>query len=213
MKNFLRKLHLDNLQLERQQFKNGLNEWKKIDTVKLTDDNAVPFHLHIGMRTIKTVVAVFICGIIGWAVGQQPLFSMFAAILCVQNKTDDTIKSAFNRIIGTLVGGFYSVTLVYLCWVLGISEDSFLYYTLISFTLIPVIITTLYIRKPTTTSLSCIVLVAITLSEFHDLNPLFTAIWRMIDTLIGIMVILCIEVSFPYKPKEVSTSVNRISEK
>lgn len=202
MHNFWRKIHLDNLNLERQQLKNAHNEWKNVKDLDLSDHVSVPFHLHIGMRTVKTMLGVFLSGVVGWFTHQPPLFSMFACILCMQNKTNDTLKSAYNRALGTLVGGFYAMILVYSSWILSIPVDSFLYYTLISLFIFPVISTTLFIRKPTTSALSCIVFVAITLSEFTDLNPLLTALWRMVDTLIGIGIVMLLEFIFPYFPNK-----------
>lgn len=203
MKHSWKKIHLENLNLERQQLKNAHNEWKNVKELDLSDHVSVPFHLHIGMRTVKTMLGVFLSGLVGWFTHQPPLFSMFACILCMQNKTNDTLKSAFNRALGTLVGGIYAMILVYFCWTVGIPLDSLLYYTLISLTIFPVISTTLFLRKPTTSALSCIVLVAITLSEFSNLNPLLTALWRMVDTLIGIGIVVLLEFIFPYFPNKV----------
>lgn len=200
MKNFLEKLHLENLELERLHFKNAHNEWKSVEKIDLSDHYTVPFQLHIGMRTMKTMLGVFLSGLIGWFTGEPPLFSMFACILCMQNKTNDTFKSAFNRMLGTLVGGFFAMVLVFACWTLKIPQNSLLYYSLISLTIFPVISTTLFMRKPTTSALSCIVLVAITLSEFTAHNPLFTVLWRILDTLIGIAIVLFLEIIFPYSP-------------
>lgn len=213
MRKQLKKIHLENLRLEHIQVKNATEAWKYIEQVDVTDKNSVPFHMHIGMRTIKTVVAVFICGLFGGLVKQPPLFSMFAAVLCQQNKTNDTIKSAYNRMLGTIVGGFYSVTFVYTWWLLGLSTESALFYCSVSLMLLPVICTTLYIRKPTTTGLSCIVFIAISLSEFHDMNPLFSALWRTFDTLVGIAIIVLIEICFPYRPPvEESTPETKATE-
>lgn len=202
MKKRLKQMHLDNLKLEHIQLKNAQKEWKSVEKLMLADAESVPFHLHIGMRTIKTVVAVMICGVFGWAIGQPPLFSMFAAVVCVQNKTNDSILSGFNRMIGTIIGGLYSVLTVYASWIVHISQESLLFYMIVSGMLIPVIITTLYFRKPTTTSLACIVFIAISLSDFYGMNPLFAALWRTFDTCVGIFVVLCIEICFPYRPKE-----------
>lgn len=215
MKNFLKQIHLDNLNLERQQLKNAHNEWKNVKEIDLSDHVSVPFHLHIGMRTLKTMLGVFLSGFIGWIFQQPPLFSMFACILCMQNKTNDSLKSAFNRMLGTLVGGFYAIILVYTCWIVKIPLDSLLYYTLIALMIFPVISTTLFIRKPTTSALSCIVLVAITLSEFTDVNPLFIALWRMVDTLIGIGIVVLLEFIFPYFPnkEEEKVPTSQIKEK
>lgn len=206
MRKRLEKLHMDNLHLEHIQLKNAHREWKRMEKIDLSDPNAVPFHMHIGMRTVKTILAVYLCGVVGWLIGEPPIFSMFAAILCVQNKTNDTIKSAYNRMIGTIVGGSYAVMIVYASWLVKIPSDGLIYYSIISFMLLPVIFTTLFIRKPTTTALSCIVFVAVTLSEFNEMNPMVTAVWRTIDTLIGIMIILLLELIFPYRPNHTTES-------
>ena len=49
-----------------------------------------PHHFHIGMRIIKTVLAVFACSIIGWLRGEMTFFSMIAAVLCMQNYAEKT---------------------------------------------------------------------------------------------------------------------------
>ncbi len=60
---------------------------------------------HIGMRIVKTVIAVFVCGVLAWARGQSGFYSMIAAVVCVQNTAGKTIESSINRMIGTLIGG------------------------------------------------------------------------------------------------------------
>lgn len=178
------------------------NNWKIFDKIDFKDPHATPFSMYIGMRTIKTVMAVLLSGIICWSINQTPLFSMFACILCSQNNTDSTIKSAYNRVMGTIIGGIYAVIIVQITWWCNISQNSLLYYIIISLTILPVICTTLYIKKPTITALSCLVLVAVTLTEFSviDMNPLSFTIWRIINTLIGVVVLVVLELIFPYHP-------------
>ena len=64
-----------------------------------------PHHFHIGMRIIKTVIAVFVCAIIGWLRGEMTFFSMIAAVLCMQKSAEKTLSTSFNRVMGTAVGG------------------------------------------------------------------------------------------------------------
>ena len=67
----------------------------------------------IGMRIIKTVVAVFLCGLLAFLRDKSALYSMFAALFCVQKSTGKTIQSSINRVLGTLVGGVVGVLTVY----------------------------------------------------------------------------------------------------
>src|SRR5699024_5419065 len=69
------------------------------------------YHIHVGMRIIKTALAVFICGLIGWLRGEMTFFSMIAAVICIQKSTEATIKNSFNRVVGTAVGGAFGVAL------------------------------------------------------------------------------------------------------
>lgn len=200
----LKKLHLENLQQEQKYIEKLYFARMKIDHVSLKDAEAVPFQFHIGMRTIKTVLCVFLCGLISWMMNQSPLFAMFSAILCLQNKTDETIINAFNRILGTIVGGLFCVVFLFLWEFFSESYDSLLYYTVISLALIPIIATTLVMRKPTVTALSCIVFVAICLTLTDDFTPFEQAFLRTIDTLLGIVVTVFIELLFPYAPPPLS---------
>ena len=63
-----------------------------------------PHHFHIGMRIIKTVIAVFICGLLGWLRDETSFFSMIAAVLCMQKSAEKTFTTSFNRIMGTALG-------------------------------------------------------------------------------------------------------------
>ena len=44
------------------------------------------YHFHVGMRIIKTALAVLVCGLIGWIRDQDSMnfFSMIAAVICIQ---------------------------------------------------------------------------------------------------------------------------------
>lgn len=176
------------------------NDSQNEELEPLQTSNKVPFRLQVGMRTTKTVFGVFLSGLIATSIDQSPLFSMFACILCMQNQTNDSIKSAFSRMIATFIGGTYSLILIFVCLNLGIPLNSFSYYTLISFMIYFVINTALFVKRPTACATSCIVFVAITLSEFTDLNPMLTALWRVVNTLIGLGIVVMLEKIFPYHP-------------
>ena len=66
---------------------------------------APPEHrYHIGMRIVKTVTAVFLCGLLAWARSASAFYSMIAAVVCVQNSAGKTIEASVNRMVGTLIG-------------------------------------------------------------------------------------------------------------
>lgn len=180
---------------------------KKQESTKTTEitqnnHNLLNLKLHFGMRTTKTVLGVFLSGLIAAIINQSPLFSMFACILCMQNESTTSFKSAFSRMIASFIGGAYSLTLIFICLTFDIPLHGFMYYTLISVMIFLVINTALIFKRPTACATSCIVFVAITLSEFTTLNPMLTAVWRIINTLIGLSIVVLLELIFPYKPSK-----------
>ena len=76
----------------------------------------------IGMRIIKTVIAVFLGGLLALLRGKSGFYSMIAAVVCVQNSTGKTVASSINRMMGTLIGGVVGVLVVYVLDVLGILD-------------------------------------------------------------------------------------------
>lgn len=49
------------------------------------DHPLTPEHRHrVGMRIIKTVIAVFLCGLLAFLRDKSALYSMFAALFCIQ---------------------------------------------------------------------------------------------------------------------------------
>ncbi len=174
------------------------NDKDNLSLQTIQDDTKEHFRLHVGMRTTKTVLGVFISGVIATLINQSPLFSMFACILCMQNQSNNSFQSAFNRMIATFIGGTYSLILIFICLTFGIPLNSFIYYTMISLSIYLTINTALFFKRPLACATSCIVFVAITLSEFTDLNPMLTALWRVINTLIGLGIVVILEMIFPY---------------
>lgn len=62
--------------------------------------------MKIGLRTLKTVLAVWVCFLIG-DIRQAgvPFYAAIAAILCVQHNMKDSFRVAKNREIATIIGG------------------------------------------------------------------------------------------------------------
>lgn len=158
-------------------------------------------HHWVGMRMVKTVIAVFICGIFGYVRGEPAFYSMIAAVICMQNSTDKTITSSVNRAIGTLVGGLYGIIILYGLELFHTEHIDLLRYTLVSLTIIPLIRTALVLKRPSSASLSCVVFLCVTVNHNTDSSPALFALQRMLDTLAGVGVTCVIDLLLPYHPK------------
>ena len=66
--------------------------------------------LKVGGRTIKTVVAVFLCLLTGIIRKSDTAFyAAIAAVLCVQRTSKDSFREAFNREVATVIGGIWGM--------------------------------------------------------------------------------------------------------
>ena len=158
------------------------------------------YHFHIGMRIIKTALAVFVCGLIGWLRDRDGLnfFSMIAAIICIQKSAEATIKNSFNRVIGTAIGGAFGVLVLFSETQLHLQRIFMpLYVLVISVMIIPIIVTTLAIHKPSVTGFTCIVFLSVAVYHIGDASPYNYAMNRLLDTIIGIVVALVINLAMP----------------
>ena len=53
-------------------------------------------HYRLGMRAIKSAIAVFLCALIGYISGtDNSFYSSIAAVICVQQSYDKTLKKGY----------------------------------------------------------------------------------------------------------------------
>lgn len=145
----------------------------------------------IGMRIIKSSTAVFLCFLIYILRGDGiPFYSAIAAVLCMQPDVMNSRKVAFNRIIGTFIGGFFGMLVMLIEKQFIPPEIPVLKYLLISVVIVPLIYITVLVKKTSASYITCVVFMSITVSHGLDASPTLFAINRVADTLIGIFVSL-----------------------
>ncbi|MCI9367463.1 MAG: FUSC family protein [Oscillospiraceae bacterium] len=154
---------------------------------------------HVGMRIIKTVIAVFVCGMLAWVREASGFYSMIAAVVCVQNTAGKTIESSINRMTGTLIGGVAGVLMVYVMDVLGILYIEPARYAVLSLMLIPIIELCLAIKKPGSAAMACIVFLCVTVNHSVGDNPVIYSIERLFETLVGVALACGIDILLPHQ--------------
>ncbi len=160
-----------------------------------------PEHRHwIGMRIIKTVIAVFLCGLLAFFREASGFYSMIAAVVCIQNSAGKTIESSINRMAGTLIGGVAGVLVVYSLDMLGVLYMELLRYVVLSMMLIPIIKLCLAIKKPGCAAMACIVFLCVTINHSIGDTPAVYSIDRLFETLVGVALACGIDILLPYQP-------------
>lgn len=166
------------------------DEQIKEDAKKLEDGKQKVYLRFIGLRSIKTMVAVFVCLLIGYFRQNDPLNSIIAAIVCMKGSAKLGYTAGIDRTIGTMIGGLYGYFAIIFSRKIGIDLSGIIYYAIISLMIIPVIYSTIYINTHDSVSIATIVLfiVTVSMSDAGDVEPLLYVINRLMDTLIGIAV-------------------------
>ena len=154
----------------------------------------------LGLRNIKTALSIVLCIWFYHVIDRGTngaLLATIAAVICMQDSIQKSVKEGLNRVSGTILGGFLGVLFMYLPMTIGN------YILWISFIFLGIV---LYIylcnvfRIRDSIIIGTIVFLIIVLDEkAHDL-PWLYAINRVLDTFAGILVAVCVNY-FLFRPK------------
>lgn len=152
----------------------------------------------IGLRMVKSAVAVLLCFIIHAILGgkRDVMQSILAAIICIQSRMDYSARTGFERIAGTLIGAVFGYLIATLEQFLPglFAFGRMPLYLLISFAVIPVIHTTVLLKLNNTAVMACVVMFAMTLGTVEG-SPVLYALNRVLDTMIGILIAVMVNIS------------------
>lgn len=140
----------------------------------------------IGMRMIKTVVAVYICFLVAYIRQTNAFYSAISSVISLQSDVHESLTAGINRIVGTLAGGVFGILLLTMLGFTNIQEKGFWYYTIVAIVTLPLIYLVVCINKPSAVFISCVVFFSIVINRDDTSNHLQFGVSRMIETLIGI---------------------------
>lgn len=134
----------------------------------------------LGLRTIKTGIAVALCILVANLTNMTfPFYAAIAAAICMQSTVFDTMTTGLHRMLGTFVGAIVGLVFVY------IYPMNFF---LCGIGIIIVIYLCNLLKITKSVSIGCIVFLAIMTQTGESNYHIIYGIYRLIDTLIGIMI-------------------------
>ena len=146
----------------------------------------------IGMRIMKSSVAVFLCFLFYFFVRREGItfYSQLAALWCIQPQWQHTRSKALQRTVGTMTGAAFRlmVLLVDKNLIPVNRTGEFLYAVLVALTIVAVIYVTLLLHKRDASYFSCVVFLSIVVIHIGDANPYLFVFNRVMDTMIGIII-------------------------
>ena len=154
----------------------------------------------IGFRIIKSAVAVFLCYVVNYFRGENGIvfYSQLSVLWCIQSYVSTTKANALQRTIGTLTGavfGLFTLLLFKFLQDVFFIQGFSLYIAqsfIISFLIVLVLYTTVILKKKKASYFSCVVFLSIVVIHFSDENLFLFTINRVVDTMIGIAIGVCV---------------------
>lgn len=147
----------------------------------------------VGGRTLKTVAAVFISLVTdGARPGGMPFYAAITAIFCIQKNVSDSFETAVNREISTIVGGLFGMLFLFAEQALEGGEYNIARDGAVALFLIPIISVSVWLGRPKSTFLMCVVFLSVVIMHGEDVHPFYFALNRIIDTTIGIVTALIV---------------------
>lgn len=140
--------------------------------------------LAIGMRNIKTALAVLICLLISKVFNlEYPFYAVIATIIAMENSVTNSYTVGKNRVMGTIVGAIFGMGF-------ALIDPHSAIFSAVGIVVVIYICNLLKWNK--SVSIASIVFLAIMLNLRPGENPWFYGMNRVLDTLIGIGVAVII---------------------
>lgn len=143
----------------------------------------------IGLRTIKSGIAVFFCLLL---LPKEPFFACLTAVICLQDTVSNSIHMGINRGGGTIIGATCGLVFLLFFRLLDNTIPNAIIAKILVYTIISVgVILMIYIcnlwKRPGAINITCIAFLGVTTAHAHT-DPLFYAVNRIIETILGIII-------------------------
>lgn len=155
----------------------------------------------MGMRTIKTGIAVMICVILGQSFIKNPFYAAAGCIISMQDTVKGSMKAGMNRVKGTILGGIIGFLIVL------INPGGIILSGL-------GVMITIYVCNILKLN-KAIVVACVTFLSIHlgiiDSNPAEYSFFRVLDTSIGVIVGVLINYCI-VRPNYLHSTINEFKE-
>jgi len=152
----------------------------------------VDVNYRIGMRVVKTAVAVGICLLVALFTGdmESVTITSISAIVTIRATQSETVRSGIFRLLGTIIGGALGLLTVTIGLFLPYYNDG-LYVVIIPLMLLLNLYLCNFLNMQDSCSISCVVTVIVAAHIIEDAaaaEALAYTLLRVKDTLVGVVV-------------------------
>lgn len=150
----------------------------------------------VGLRNLKTALAATLCAALYALVGNNPTFACIGAIFGMGSDINDSWRSGGNRLIGTVIGGFLGMGLFRVYLLLARWGGSIWLLPLLFLGVVVLIVCAQLFRWPGAVQPGGVVLCIILFNTPADTYVSY-ALYRMVDTGVGVVVALGVNLLLP----------------
>lgn len=155
--------------------------------------------MHLGRRILKTGLAVWLCLVLSKIFSLPPFFAIIAAVICMKVTPQDSIDVGVNRVLGTIIGGFIGMLLLYGLTHFAVPSEGF-WYDVVAVGVLMVMIKVLsLVYRTGAVIISSVVYFSILYMDIGDLSIFAYSVTRVIETLLGVLVAILINYWIPNK--------------
>ncbi|MDR2771137.1 MAG: aromatic acid exporter family protein [Clostridiales Family XIII bacterium] len=170
----------------------------------MSEQNNKRHPLMIGMRTVKTALSVLICMVLyhlaaplGYTTNFDTFLACTAAVICMQDSVEKSLKSGRNRLAGTGIGALLGMIFLYIDMLFS---NDYLILAIIALGVIALITTCNLLRLSESVVIACVVFLIIALEQTVN-GPFISSVQRLLDTSVGVGIAIGIN-HFVKKPKK-----------
>jgi uncharacterized membrane protein YgaE (UPF0421/DUF939 family) len=172
---------------------------------EMCDKNPKKHPLMIGMRTVKTALSILCCMVfyhlaeifLGYTTKFDACLACTAAVICMQDSVEKSLKSGRNRMVGTCVGALLGMIFLYIDMFFS---NEYLIIVMISLGVIVLITVCNLLRLSDSIVIACVVFLIIALEQTGN-NPFVSSVQRLFDTAVGVVVAIAVN-NFIKKPSK-----------
>ena len=152
---------------------------------------------HIGMRNIKTALAVLFCATVYFLIGRNPTFACIGVVFGLGSDMSTSKLSGGNRLFGTIIGGFIGMALfrIYIS-VYPEAGQHLLLLVLVFIGTILLILISQWVKWPGAIQPGSVIMCVVLFNTPVD-TYISYSLNRIFDTAIGVIVALAVNYFFP----------------
>lgn len=152
---------------------------------------------HVGLRIVKTAVAVFFSILITKLFQGEPFYAVIAAVICMKQTSKDSRHTGFERVIGTVFGGLFGMGMLYFLKVSPIKFYGTSYDLLLCLGLMVVIKVLILMKRDDAVSIACVVYLSLMVVPMGEQAIMPYAVGRVLETLLGVVVAVLVNHLLP----------------